>query len=62
MNVFDPDRDATAAPATAIVPTPAGTRRLTRAEFQGLGEVPPEAEWFANIRNAAVGAFAGFAG
>ena len=49
---------------------PPATRRLTRAEFQGLGEVPPEAEWFANIRNAAtrrayaadVGAFAGFAG
>src|SRR5579864_4500358 len=26
-------------------------RLLTAAEFQGLGEVPPEAEWFKNIRN-----------
>ena len=29
--------------------TPPG--RLSRAEFQGLAEVPPEAEWFANIDN-----------
>ncbi len=27
-------------------------RALTAAEFQGLAEVPPELEWFANIRNA----------
>ncbi|MCC6695152.1 MAG: tyrosine-type recombinase/integrase [Candidatus Hydrogenedentes bacterium] len=27
-------------------------RLLTRAEFQGLQEVPPEAEWFANIQNS----------
>ena len=26
-------------------------RVLTRAEFQGLAEVPPEEEWFANIKN-----------
>ena len=26
-------------------------RRLTAAEFQGLAEIPPEAEWFANIKN-----------
>jgi len=26
-------------------------RLLTRAEFQRLSEVPPEAEWFANIQN-----------
>ena len=26
-------------------------RRLTAAEFQGLSEVPPEVEWFANIDN-----------
>jgi len=25
-------------------------RRLTAAEFQGLAELPPEAEWFANIK------------
>jgi len=24
-------------------------RNLTPAEFQGLAEVPPELEWFANI-------------
>jgi len=28
------------------------TRLLTAAEFQRLAEVPPEVEWFANIRNA----------
>jgi integrase/recombinase XerD len=28
-------------------------RLLTAAEFQHLAEVPPEAEWFRNIRNAA---------
>ena len=27
------------------------TRRLTAVEFQGLADVPPEAEWFANIDN-----------
>jgi len=27
-------------------------RRLTAIEFQGLSEVPPELEWFANIDNA----------
>ncbi len=26
-------------------------RLLTRAEFQGLADVPPEVEWFANIDN-----------
>ena len=29
----------------------ADCRRLTAAQFQGLGEVPPEAEWFANLDN-----------
>jgi integrase/recombinase XerD len=28
------------------------TRLLTAAEFQRLADVPPEVEWFANIRNA----------
>jgi hypothetical protein len=28
------------------------TRLLTAAEFQCLADVPPEVEWFANIRNA----------
>ena len=33
---------------TPITPT---ERLLTAAEFQRLAEVPPEIEWFANIRN-----------
>ena len=32
------------------VPAPAG-RLLTAAEFHGLADVPPEAEWFANLTN-----------
>jgi len=31
---------------------PARGRALTAAEFQKLADVPPEAEWFANINNA----------
>ena len=30
---------------------PAESRNLTKAEFQGLSEVPAELEWFANIDN-----------
>src|SRR3954465_4754380 len=26
-------------------------KRLSRAEFQGLGDMPPELEWFANLDN-----------
>jgi len=45
-------------------------RVLTAAEFQGLADVPPELEWFANIDNAKtrrayrgdVGDFSGFVG
>jgi site-specific recombinase XerD len=33
------------------IPIAPGERRLTAAEFQNLGDVPPEAEWFANIKN-----------
>jgi hypothetical protein len=33
---------------TTIAP---GDRRLTAAEYRRLGDVPPEAEWFANIKN-----------
>ena len=33
---------------TALITTE--DRRLTAAEFQGLAELPPEAEWFANIK------------
>ncbi len=29
-----------------------GERKLTAREFQSLADVPPEAEWFANIENA----------
>ena len=45
---------APAGPAqTPRVPAvfPAAQRLLTRAEFQGLAELPSEAEWFANIQN-----------
>ena len=33
------------------LPPALNTRALTAAEFQGLAEVPPELEWFANIHN-----------
>ncbi len=36
--------DSTSGVSEALAP-----RRLTAVEFQGLAEVPPEAEWFANI-------------
>ena len=38
-------------PKTPVTLT-ARTRRLTAIEFQRLGDVPPEAEWFKNIRNS----------
>jgi integrase/recombinase XerD len=54
------------------LPTPIASRGrlLTAAEFQGLADVPPEIEWFANIRNrstrrayeTAIGDFMRFAG
>jgi len=39
--------------ATTLRPAsvPRAQRLLTRAEFQGLAELPSEAEWFANIQN-----------
>src|SRR5439155_941081 len=39
--------------ADAALPTPItpAERLLTAAEFQRLADVPPEVEWFANIRN-----------
>ena len=37
------------APSTTLQPTL--PRRLTAAQFQGLAQVPPELEWFANIDN-----------
>ena len=36
---------------TDIITT--GNRALTAKEFQGLADVPPEVEWFANLRNKA---------
>jgi integrase/recombinase XerD len=38
-------------PAGSTSMTPAPTRTLTAPEFQRLAEVPPAAEWFANIDN-----------
>ena len=39
--------------STALVPSdPPGTRLLSRAEFFGLADLPPEHEWFASINNA----------
>jgi site-specific recombinase XerD len=35
-----------------IVSTAPESRLLTREEFQGLAQVPPELEWFANIQNS----------
>src|SRR5690348_5451144 len=39
-------------PAGAVVVTPAPTRALTAPEFQQLAQVPPSADWFANIDNS----------
>jgi site-specific recombinase XerD len=39
-------------PSRAPAKLTSKTRLLTAAEFQRLAEVPPEVEWFANIRNA----------
>jgi hypothetical protein len=30
---------------------PLSPHRLTSAPFQALSDIPPEAEWFANLRN-----------
>ena len=48
-----PGRTLDSQPALPILPAPDGpiSRALTAAEFQGLAEVPPELEWFANLRN-----------
>src|SRR5256714_8072858 len=35
----------------AIVLEAGEGRRLSRAEFQGLSDMPPELEWFANLDN-----------
>lgn len=41
----------TPSPAKPVRAAPAA-RRLTAPEYQQLAQVPPEAEWFANLRNA----------
>jgi site-specific recombinase XerD len=45
----DHDRQAAALP----VPVDTGRRLLTAAAFQGLADMPPEMEWFANLGNKA---------
>lgn len=35
-----------------LIAVRSGERKLTAREFQSLADVPPEAEWFANIENA----------
>jgi len=47
----EPNNAIVIASETAVAPTPAGERLLTRAEFQTLAQVPPETEWFANLEN-----------
>ena len=41
------------ADSTPVPATPPSTRILTAAAFQGLADVPPEMEWFANLGNQA---------
>src|SRR5947207_7432944 len=56
--------------APVPIKIPSTNRLLTSAEFQQLAAVPPEVEWFANIRNKstrrayenAIQDFMGFAG
>ena len=43
-------QDAENGEALAIASEPEG-KRLSRAEFQGLSDMPPELEWFANLNN-----------
>ena len=40
-------------PPLAIVRALQPGRLLTAAQFQGLADVPPEIEWFANLGNTA---------
>ncbi|MBC6445276.1 MAG: hypothetical protein GDA50_07620 [Alphaproteobacteria bacterium GM202ARS2] len=47
----DTDKRALAAVGEPRQVQPAAVSRLTQEEFQGLADVPPEVEWFANIRN-----------
>ena len=62
--------DSLALPAAGELVEAGSTRLLTAARFQGLADVPPELEWFANIDNKstrrayenALQDFMGFAG
>jgi hypothetical protein len=40
-------------PTLPAATAPSGDRLLTAAAFQGLADVPPEMEWFANLGNQA---------
>ena len=46
-----PRRLAKAVTGRTVAAKVAPKRLLTAAEFQGLSDVPPEAEWFANVSN-----------
>lgn len=49
-NNVESDKDAENRESLAIASEPEG-KRLGRAEFQGLSDMPPELEWFANLDN-----------
>ena len=44
-------QDAENGDALALPSENGAGKRLSRAEFQGLGDMPPELEWFANLYN-----------
>ena len=44
-------QDAENGDSLAIASESGAGKRLNRAEFQGLGEMPPEREWCANLDN-----------
>jgi hypothetical protein len=44
-------QDAENGESLAIASENGAGKRLSSAEFQGLGEMPPELEWFANLDN-----------
>jgi hypothetical protein len=47
---YNPIQDAENGDSLGIALEPEG-KRLSRAEFQGLSDMPPELEWFANLDN-----------
>lgn len=49
MELIDPEIERVGGRESAVIKS--GERLLTRAEFHALSDVPPEAEWFANITN-----------